>query len=282
MVISHRKSLNSRRKDMSQLLPKQKAHRIGVAFSGGGARGFAHAGALKALEELGIKPTIVAGVSAGAVIAALYSAGVKPEEMIDVFAEVKFSTSCELALGGCGVFKIDRFIKFIETQLRGHKNLEDLPIATHICATDFDNDRAVDFTTGNIAQRVGASCSIPILFKPINIDGVNYVDGGVLRNLPAWAIRQHCDKLIGINCSPMGDEEPRMGSIIDVAQHTYRLMTKQNVKVDADMCDLVVETRDIAHYRVFNMKETNKVYSSGYAAMMQAAKSIDWLPDPQQ
>ncbi|MDE6309064.1 MAG: patatin-like phospholipase family protein [Muribaculaceae bacterium] len=267
---------------MSLLSPKQRAQSIGVAFSGGGARGFAHAGALKALEELGIKPSIVAGVSAGAVIAALYSAGVKPEAMIDVFAEVKFSTSCELALRGGGLFKIDRFIKFLETQLRGFKNIEDLPIPTHICATDFDNDRPVVFTKGKIAQRVGASCSIPILFKPMMIDGVNYVDGGVLRNLPAWAIREHCDKLIGINCSPMGDQEPHVGSIIDVAQHAYNLMSKQNVKVDAAMCDLVVETRDIAHYRVFNMKEINKVYSSGYAAMMQAARSTDWLPDPQQ
>lgn len=255
---------------------------IGVAFSGGGARGFAHAGALKALEELGIKPSVVAGVSAGAVIAALYSAGVKPEDMLEVFSDVKFSTSCELSLTGGGIFKIDRFLRFIDTQLRGFKNIEDLPIPTHICATDFDNDRPVDFTSGAIAERVVASCSIPIIFKPMNIDGVNYVDGGVLRNLPAWAIRKHCKLLIGINCSPFGDNERRKGSVMDIAQHTYRLITKNNVKVDAEMCDLVVETRDIAHYKVFNMKEIKKVYKSGYEAMMRAAERTPWLPTPQQ
>lgn len=248
-----------------------------MAFSGGGARGFAHAGALQALEELGVKPSVVAGVSAGAVIAALYSAGVKPADMIGTFAEVKFSTSCELSIGQGGIFKIDRFIRFIEEQLQGYKNLEDLPIPTHICATDFDHDCAVDFTEGEIAQRIGASCSIPILFKPMNIEGVNYVDGGVLRNLPAWAIREHCKYLIGINCSPMAGDEQRAGSVIEVAQHTYRLVTKHNVKADALLCDLVVETRDIAHYRVFNMKEINKVYRSGYDAMMRAAESTPWL-----
>ncbi len=266
---------------MSILSPTSSAKGIGVAFSGGGARGFAHAGAPQALEELGVRPSVVAGVSAGAVIAALYSAGVRPADMIEAFAEVKFSTCCELALGGGGVFKIDKFIKILEDKLGGYRNIEDLPIPTHICATDFDHDRVRDFTSGELAPRIGASCSIPILFKPMNIDGVNYVDGGVLRNLPAWAIRQHCRHLIGINCSPMGDDEPRMGSIIDVAQHTYKLVTKHNVKADAAMCDLVVETRDIAHYRVFNMREINKVYRSGYDAMMRAAEATSWLPDPQ-
>lgn len=268
-----------RHQTMSLFSIKPTQERIGIAFSGGGARGFAHAGALKALEEMGIKPDVVAGVSAGSVIAVLYSAGINPSDMIDIFGDIKFSTCCELSLNGGGIFKIDRFLKFIASQTKAYRNIEDLPITTHICATDFDHGVPHDFTSGPIPERIGASCAIPIIFKPMRIDGVNYVDGGVLRNLPAWAIRSECTKLIGINCSPMGEDERYKNTLVDVAQHAYRLMAKNNVSTDVEMCDIVVETRDIAHYKVFNMKEIKKVYQSGYDAMMRAAEANPWLSD---
>lgn len=254
-----------------------RPYKLGVALSGGGARGFAHAGALKALEEVGLKPDVIAGVSAGSVISAFYAAGVAPSLMPTLFTDVSFKTCCEFSVNKGGFFKIDRFQTFVNKNLRGHKLIEDLPIPTYICATDIDNGIPVAFDSGPIAERVAASCSIPVLFKPIVIDGVSYVDGGVLRNLPAWAIRDKCQRLIGINCSPLVNDNKRINSIVDIAHRTYRLMAKNNARIDMAMCDLVVETKDIAHYNVFNMREIERIYHSGYQCAMDALKRNNWI-----
>ena len=88
-------------------------YRLGVAFSGGGARGFAHVGALLAIEEAGLKPDAVAGVSAGSVIAVLYAAGVRPLKIADIFARTGFRDFAELSMGKGGIFSINKFMNFI-------------------------------------------------------------------------------------------------------------------------------------------------------------------------
>ena len=118
-----------------------------------------------------------------------------------------------------------------------------------------------------------ASCSIPIVFSPVTINGTRYVDGGVLHNLPAWIIRDKCDYLIGINCSPLPSDNGGSG-IMDVALRTFNLMSKCNQAPDMALCDSIVELRDIAHYKVFNLKDINKVFISGYAATRRALKNL--------
>ena len=107
---------------------EMRPYRLGVALSGGGARGFAHAGALKAIEEAGLKPDIIAGVSAGSIVAVLYAAGVHPENMLKLFSERAFTDFASLQLGSGGLFGIEKFKNFIMRAIGGEKNLEDLKI----------------------------------------------------------------------------------------------------------------------------------------------------------
>ena len=107
----------------------KKPYRIGVAFSGGGARGFAHAGAMKALTELGIKPDIVAGVSAGSVVAVLTAGGMAPEKIVELFAGLKFSDLTSLCVPKNGFFEMDGFKRLIAAHVPA-KRLEDLPLKT--------------------------------------------------------------------------------------------------------------------------------------------------------
>ena len=240
----------------------RKPYKVGLVLSGGGARGFAHAGALKALEEMGIKPDIIAGVSAGSVVTAMYAGGMKPEEILQVFSDASFSDFAEIGVPRDGFFSMEGFKKFLRKHIP-YENIEQLPLPAVICATDLDNNCPVAFTEGQIFERVAASCSIPIVFKPVKIDGVTYVDGGVLANLPAWALRDKCKYLIGINCSPL----PRRGtpkSIIDIAQRTYDLLVKTNSIPQMELCDLAISINDVARYKVFNLKQITKVYRSGY------------------
>lgn len=248
---------------------KVKPYRLGVALSGGGARGFAHVGALAALEEAGFRPDIIAGVSAGAIAAVLYSAGMPLNEIIPLFSENKFTTFCKLSLhDGGGLFNLSGLKKFI-IKNTGVDRLEDLPIPTVIGATDFDAGEPIAFTSGPIGDIVCASCSIPIVFQPVKINNTYYVDGGVLRNLPAWTIRDKCERLIGINCSPLPAHRYKK-SILDVALRSYNLMAKSNQNPDMDMCDIVIKTPDLATYQVFNLKDIKKAYLSGYAAAHKA------------
>lgn len=249
-------------------------YRLGVALSGGGARGFAHVGALKALEEAGMKPDVIAGVSAGAVAAVMYAAGVPLDEMLSLFTSTKFTDFARPALiHGDGMFSLMRFKQFIE-EATGIDRLENLRIPTYVGVTDLDHGEPAEFHEGPLGERVVASCSIPIVFSPVEIDGIHYVDGGVLRNLPAWIIREKCETLIGINVSPLRTFEYRK-SFLDIGMRTYNLMAKANQQQDMDICDHVIITPELIHYQVFNLKDIHKAYLSGYAAAHRAIRQ--WL-----
>ena len=256
-----------------------RPYRLGVALSGGGARGFAHAGALKAIEEAGLKPDVIAGVSAGAIVAVLYAAGIGPDDMLRLFSERAFTDFTSLQLGGGGLLGMDKFRNFIIKAIGGDRNLEDLDIPTYIGVTDLDHGCPHEFHTGPVGPRMAASCSIPIVFRPVRIDGTYYVDGGVLRNLPAWTIRDKCDKLIGVNVSPM-NLTSKSNTIMGVALRTYSMMLKANQNEDMAMCDVTVMTPEIPHYSTFNLKMINNVFASGYMHTRRALRDAGlWQTD---
>ena len=108
-------------------------------------------------------------------------------------------------------------------------NLEDMPIPTVVGVTNFDSGKPEAFRKGSVSEAVAASCSIPIVFQPAVINNTRYVDGGLLHNLPAWAIRDECKILIGINCSPV--ESPRHKSQRPHRHsytHIFNLVAKSN------------------------------------------------------
>ncbi len=240
--------------------------KIGIAFGGGGARGFSHIGVLMAMEEYGLKPEILSGVSAGSIAAVLYGAGLTPQEMIECFAEAsKFADFTDFVLPKEGLFKLNKFAKQLESWLPV-KNLEDMKIPTIICATNINKGTSVGWCKGEIVPRVLASCSIPIIFKPVRINGEYYVDGGVLRNLPAWAIRDFCKTLIGSNCSPLQKNYKYRQSIIDVAMRTFQLMMKANVPQDLRLCDYVIMPRELSNMKTFDLTNLKNSIKAGYDA----------------
>lgn len=243
----------------------------GLALSGGGARGFAHIGVLKALDELGIKPAVISGVSAGSVAACMYASGMKFEDSMKAFSNKSFSDLTELSVPKDGFFKLDRFRAFLRKYIPV-KNLEDLEIPTYIGATDLDHCKYEVFDHGPIDECIAASCSIPIIFRPMKINGTLYVDGGVLKNLPASIIRNKCDTLIGVNVSPMVNEKLKP-SIIEIALRSYKLMSKTNTIADINMCDILIESQDIASHHVFNIKSMWEIAEIGYKEALKAIEN---------
>ena len=174
---------------------------IGYALSGGFIKGFAHLGVMQSLLEHDIKPNILSGVSAGALAGVFYADGNEPHKVLDYFSGHKFQDLTKLVIPKVGLFELGEFIDFLKTNLKA-KTMEELQIPLIITATDLDHGRVVHFHKGNIAERVAASCCMPVLFSPVKIEGTHYVDGGVFMNLPVSTIRRVCSKVVAVNVSP--------------------------------------------------------------------------------
>ena len=246
----------------------------GLALSGGGAKGFSHIGVLMAFERFGIRPQIMSGVSAGSIAGVLYSAGLSPKDIIQCFTDAsKFADFTEWAIPKEGFLKLDRFAKLLEEWLPV-KNLEELKIPMVVCATDLDHGKSVGWSKGEIVPRVVASCSIPIIFNPKKINGVNYVDGGVLRNLPAWAIRSYCHTLYGCNCSPLREYGEGKKSLLDIAYRSYHLMQKANLPQDMRLCDYLIQVNNLVNVSTFDLSALRKGVMAGYEAASKVLETI--------
>ena len=250
---------------LDRFLPGKNV-RTGIALSGGGARGFSHIGVLMAFDRFGIRPDIISGVSAGSIAGVLYAAGLTPADIIKCFTDAsRFGDFTEWALPRKGFMKLDRFGKLLEEWLPV-KYLEELNIPTVVCATDIDHGKSVGWSKGEIVPRVLASCSIPVIFNPVRINDVNYVDGGVLRNLPAWAIRGYCTKLYGSNCSPLRKSVSEKKSMLDIAYRSFHLMLKANVPQDIRLCDKLIQVNDLTQVSTFELSSLKKGVMAGYDA----------------
>lgn len=248
-----------------------KKYRIGYVLSGGGAKGFAHAGAIKALEEFGLKPDVISGTSAGAVVGALYSSGKSPEEIMNVFLEKSASDFLSISIPKSGLFKTDDFIKFLKKNIT-HKHLQNLPIPLYVTATNFDKGKSVAFKSGELAPRIMASCCIPIVFNLLKIKNTHYADGGIFKNLPASPIRDLCEILIGINVSPAIPEYK--DSVLFVAAQTFHYMFKANMVEDKKLCDVLLETKEVSSFGVFDLENAEEIFNLGYHNMKNALRRI--------
>jgi len=249
----------------------KKPYKIGIALSGGGIKGLCHAGALKALEERGIKPDILSGVSAGAVVGALYADGHTPNQIAKLFEDVTLRNMTKMHIPDGGFFRIDVFQDFLSSTLRA-KTFEELSIPIRVVATDLENGKSVVFSSGNLVDSIVASCCLPVLFSPKIINGVYYVDGGVLKNFPVSTIRNDCEKVIGINATVKPTDEFKL-SILNVALRSYELMFKANILHDKELCDLLIEPLDMGHYTTFDSDKGREIFEMGYKSTKKLLKN---------
>lgn len=251
-------------------------HKIGLALSGGGVKGFAHAGAIKAMEEQGIRPDIISGTSAGAIVGALYSSGYSPDDICSLFKQKDFNDFVKITLPKSGLFATESFLKFLRQSIK-YENLEDLPTPLVVTATNLDKGTSITFDKGNIAERVMASACIPVIFKPVIIKGNKFVDGGIFKNFPVSPIRDLCEFIIGINASPLTTEK-YSDNIVAIAERSYHFMFKANTFGDKAMCDIVVEVKNVMQYKTFDLKKVDIIFEQGYLAMKKALENNTNIP----
>lgn len=249
-----------------------KPYKIGLALSGGGAKGFAHLGVFKLLEESGLKPDIISGTSAGSLMGVLFADGYSADEIKNMFIGREFSEFAQLQIPKSGLFNYDRFQEFLKRHLRS-KRIEDLPIPTVIVATDLDRGCCHEFRSGPIVEAVTASCCMPIVFSPVLINGVHYVDGGLFRNFPVSTIRDECEYVIGVNVSPLIPQRYKQ-TLLHIAERTYHYVFKANAIEDRELCDILIEAKEVGLYKTFDLENINLISEIGYEAAVKAFQKV--------
>lgn len=249
---------------------------LGLALSGGSIKGFAHLGVLQYLDEKGIRPHIIAGTSAGSLMGALYADGYTPTEILECFSEQGLMTMTRFKPFGGGVFDTAKFTDYLRSLLR-HKLLEELPIPMRIVATDLDAGGQHVFERGKLAEIITASCCIPVLFNPIVIEGVHYVDGGLFRNFPVSVIRSDCKRIIGVNLGPERGETYDK-TLTGVANRAWELVFRQNTRPDKKACDHLLEAPELLEYGMFEVDASREIMAIGYKLAQRELSELSTTP----
>jgi NTE family protein len=167
--------------------------KIGLALSGGGARGLAHIGVLKVLERQGIAIDLLAGTSMGGMVAAAYAAGLTPEymeqEALRMASPRRLLSLADPTLPRRGLFEGQKITEYLADRL-GECTFKDLRCPLRLMAVDLEGNRAVILDKGRVTDAVRATIALPGLFKPVEREGELLVDGGLLDNIPAGVVRE--------------------------------------------------------------------------------------------
>ncbi len=235
---------------------KPKKTKIGLALGSGGAKGFAHLGALKAFEENGIEFDVIAGTSIGSVVGAFYSAGYTSTDIIELLMRIDFGeikSSFMLNMDTFGMFNV------INREI-GATNFEELRKPFKAVATELESGKEHVFSSGSVAKALCASSSIPPYFKPVVIDGVRYVDGAFTNSIPADLVKEMgADYIVGIDLSTR-DAKP---SILSKIFPTYKSEIKEPWSKGYQFSNTMLHP-DLSGYSAVAFWRGNEMYDIGY------------------
>jgi NTE family protein len=245
--------------------------KVGIVLSGGGIRGIAHLGVLKALINAGIKFSHISGTSAGSIVGAFYAAGIDPEEGLQIFMKTKLLRFVRPAVGSLGLIGIEHTSNLLKTYFPEDK-IENLNIPLTIAATNFSEGNLVYFTKGPLIRAIQASCCLPGIFRPIMIDGQMYVDGGILNNFPVEPLLKNCDFIIGSSCNHLKPVK----SITNITALMGRagLMTiNKDMEQKAVFCNILIEPKGMGEISTFDMKKAETIYWLAYEETLKTIKN---------
>ena len=250
----------------------------GFALSGGGTKGLAHAGAIKFLEEQNIKPSQIAGSSAGAIVAALYAWGKTPDEILAFFKSIYFFHWKHFTLKKAGIIDSESFKKYFEEIFKDAK-ITDLKIPIHITATDMVKGKLKIFNDDTkIVDAVLASSAVPGVISPYEINGVLYSDGGILNHFPTDILQGRCDNIIGVYVSPIQKIEAKdLKSIKAVTTRAFELLAANSNLQKFNNCDIIIEPEELTSFNTFetNKSKMDKIFEIGYQAAKKSFETLE-------
>jgi NTE family protein len=251
-----------------------KPSKLGIVFSGGGVRGCAHIGVIKALEELKITPEIIAGTSAGSVVGALYAQGYNSAEIFEFFSTTSLFSTKHLALSKFGILDANKFFNEFKDYLP-HDSFEGLKKELHITATNIESGEMKVFSTGELIKPILASSAIPLVVTPIEIESQMYSDGGIVNNFPTQLIANKCDKLIGVYVNALGNMKKNdFKNGISVLKRAYHIGASVNARASFEDCSVLISPTQLSNFSTFDMSYAKNIFEIGYEQAMAKRKLI--------
>ncbi len=246
--------------------------RVGLALGGGFARGIAHIGVLKVLQENKIPIDCIAGTSVGGLIAAAYACGSPLKELERQASATRFKDFARWTLSWLGLASNERLESYL------HKfctvcRFEQMKIPLAIAATDLGTGEPVYFTTGELGQPLRASCAYPGLFLPVEYDGRVLVDGFLAAPVPVDAVRQMGAEVViavYLESSPL-DEKPK--NMADVIWRSFSIMQRHAVENWRQKADVIIQP-DVQPFVWDDFVKTPQLIAAGEAAARQALPRI--------
>jgi NTE family protein len=248
--------------------------KVGVVLSGDGARSFAHLGLLKVLEEEGIKPCAISGVSGGALVGALYAAGISSLDILELGKANSLFGFSGLSLKKEGFFSMESIRKLIIENIP-HNSFEKLKIRLFVNATDFNHNKVIFFSEGKLMDCLIASASVPVLFNPVEYENSLLVDGGLLNNFPVEPLLDICDYIIGSHVNKLEDLKEGNNKLTKIAilERSFHMAIASNVYLRARHCNLLLEP-GMDDFGLFDMKNVDTIFEIGYKHALKQKNKI--------
>lgn len=247
--------------------------KVGLALSGGGVRGVAHLGIIKALEEEGVEFHRISATSAGAIVGTLYAAGYSVEDILDAVLSIKAFRLIRPALSLKGILDMQVVENFLRKYIK-NDDFGALKIPVHITATDVGKGEPVRFSSGPLLKPLCASCCIPVLFDPVQYKGKYYIDGGIMNNLPVEPLVDTCEFIIGSHCNPISNDfDPRNARL--VMERALMLAITQNAYRSKAHCNVFFEPKALGVYKVLDISSAQEIFDIGYRHAKEQLKQIN-------
>lgn len=268
--------------------------KVGLALGGGGARGLAHVGVLKVLEDYKIPIDMIAGTSMGAIIGTLYSAEPNAKKLEKEIIERDWKKIFDYTISRSGIIKGEKIEKFLREKLGG-LSFKDMKIPLYITAYDLTKKREVVFDRGDVAKAVRASISVPGVFIPIENKGEVLVDGGVADIIPIDALKNaKADIIIAVNVDSIKEKkalygqeavqqkkDKNMPSIFKIINQTTQVMSSKasKLEIENEKADFVISP-DLKDLEILDFSKTKKTIKIGERSAKKSIEELKQITEP--
>ncbi len=238
--------------------------KIGISLCGGGARGMAHIGVLKAIEDLEMDIYAISGASAGAIVGSLFAGGRSPDDILKVATESTFLKAFKPGIRWTGLGDLQYLEDIIRDNL-AFDTFEGLPRDLHIGVTNLNTGEPEIMDKGIVSKAVAASSAIPGVFKPVEIGKYKYIDGGFMNNLPVEPLLEICDLVIGVNVNAHGYRTVKeLDQVFEIAQRCFDLVMWNNTREHLAKCHTAIELSSAYDYSLFEFGKAAEICDKAY------------------
>ncbi len=283
-------------------------YRFALVLSGGGARGIAQIGVLKALEEAGIRPDLIVATSMGSMIGALYSAGYSPDsleeiakstdwdrfyentarrehllvsqkaEPVNYLLEIRFDSDLSPVFPS-SISHGQAFYEALAPRVayplfKAEGDFNELPIPLRVVATDIVSGQRVVFSQGNLAKAVRASCGVPLAFSPVRFENMLLLDGGLSSNIPVEpAVELGAEFIVAVDVTSPMFEGDQLDNPVKLANQVLAIGIERQKIAEKKLADIVIKP-ELSEFRTIEFTNLSEIIHRGYTAALEAIPLI--------